>query len=261
MSERDAAPEAPAPTPADWYLDFFKGSWLELQAAMKGDPDLTVREVDWLVAQLRLTEGARVLDVPCGTGRHAVELARRGYEVLGVDLSPEVLAAAAERVAEAGVTSLEFHQADMRNLPRKAEFDGAFCWWGSFGYLGDEGDAAFFAAVAGSLKHGSRFALDVIPLEAYLTHHAKQSLTFVEGVLVGEIRRYDHRTGRNEAEFHHVTDGRHELRRASIRIYSCPELLKMLEATGFEDVEFHSDLDGTEWKLGAGRCHVVATRR
>jgi SAM-dependent methyltransferase len=261
MTADEAPLKESEPTPHDWYLDFFKDSWLEAQAALKGAPELTALEVDWLIERLGLQPGARVLDVPCGTGRHAVELASRGYTVLGVDVSPEVLAAAAERIAEAGVTSLELRQGDMRDLPRKAAFDGAFCWWGSFGYLGDEGDAAFFAAVAGSLKPGSRFALDVVPLEAYLSHHAKQSLTFSEGVLVGEIRRYDHRTGRNEAEFHHVTDGRHAVRHASIRIYSCPELLKMLETAGFEDVEFHADLEGTPWQLGAGRCHLLATRR
>ena len=100
----------------------------------------------------------------------------------------------------------------------------------------------------------------MIPLEAFLTHHANESLRYSEGVLFGEIRRYDHRTGRNESDWHQVAEGRHEVRAGSIRIYTCRELLTLLEAAGFEDVEFHSDFAGNEWTLGAGRCRVVAAR-
>lgn len=246
--------------PSDWYREFFKGSWLQTQAAMKGDPELAAREVGWLVERLELEADMRVLDVPCGTARHSVELARRGLRVLGVDLSTEVLAAAKERLSESGVEGVELLQADMRALPRDASFDGAFCWWGSFGYLEGDGDIKFAQAVAASLRKGARFAIDVIPLEAFLMHHASESLRFADGVLFGEIRNYDPRSGRNESQWHQVANGEHEVRTGSIRIYSCHELIALLEGAGFENVELHSDLEGSEWRLGDGRCRVLATR-
>ena len=64
---------------ADWYRGFFSGAWLAVQAALKGDHDATVRESEWLIEQLGLQDGGRVIDVPCGTGRHAIELAPGAY--------------------------------------------------------------------------------------------------------------------------------------------------------------------------------------
>ena len=86
----------------------------------------TPAEVEFLLDELRLTTGARVLDLGCGTGRHAVELARRGCRMVGVDLSRGMLrqAQAAAQQAHVGV---DWVQADATRFTAPDRFDAAIC--------------------------------------------------------------------------------------------------------------------------------------
>ncbi len=82
----------------------------------------TSGEVDFFEHELAGDRSARILDLGCGTGRHSVELARRGYQVVGVDLSPGQLARAREKAAEADV-GVDFREGDARCLHFSEEFD------------------------------------------------------------------------------------------------------------------------------------------
>ncbi len=130
----------------------------------------TIQEVDFLVDELALEPGHVVLDVGCGPGRHAVELAKRGIGVVGVDISEEFIRVAHERAVEAGVADLvEFHRADARGL----EFDGvadaaiSLCQ-GAFGLGGSPvasdpqnlvADSAVLDGVRRALRPGGRVAV------------------------------------------------------------------------------------------------------
>ena len=101
----------------------------------------TLAEVSFVIEQLNVRQGARILDVGCGTGRHSVELARRGFRMTGVDLSPGMLEQARKAAAEAGV-EVELIQADATQMKLAGEFDGAICLCeGSFGLLSQHDDA------------------------------------------------------------------------------------------------------------------------
>lgn len=100
----------------------------------------TLQEVDFLVAEMGLSPGTSVLDVGCGTGRHSVELARRGYTVTGLDLSTEMLARAA-RAAEAAKVRVEWVHSDATRFSFPRRFDAAICLCeGAFGLLGQGDD-------------------------------------------------------------------------------------------------------------------------
>lgn len=111
----------------------------------------TMSEVEFLVRELRLDPGAVVLDLGCGTGRHSIELARRGYRMVGVDLSRGRLCQA--RAAAAGV-SVAWIQADAKCFAAPDRFDGAICLCeGSLGLAGDgEDPMAHDAAIAFNLS-------------------------------------------------------------------------------------------------------------
>ena len=102
-----------------------------------------------------------VLDLACGEGTFAVELARRGYRVTGVDLSPEMLELAREKAREAGVT-VEFLQQDMRSLDLPWRFDLVTCWYDSLNYLLEHEDLLkTFANVAEVLNPDGLFIFDM----------------------------------------------------------------------------------------------------
>ncbi len=129
----------------EWWRSFFPEGWAEA-LALVFDPETTAAQVDGIERLLELAPGARVLDVPCGNGRMTFPLAEQGYRTTGVDFTQAFLADARGRALDAGV-EVEFVERDMRD-PWTDEFDGAFCYGGSFGYFDDAGNVGFLRAVA-----------------------------------------------------------------------------------------------------------------
>jgi cyclopropane fatty-acyl-phospholipid synthase-like methyltransferase len=138
-SERDpTGPEVTPKLPKDWFnpIARFLGPAYLRNAFTKG----TEQEVEFLVDVLGLEPGQRVLDVGCGPGRHALALARRGIEVVGVDLSPDFVALARDAAAAENLPAT-FTELDVRDLAFDAEFDAAICLCqGGFGLLGGRDD-------------------------------------------------------------------------------------------------------------------------
>lgn len=120
----------------------------------------TPAEIEFLLEELRPPAGARILDVACGTGRHAIPLAARGFQVVGIDLSAGMLEQAQAAAAEAGV-EIEFRQADATEFTIDEPCDAAICICeGAFGLLASDDDPiehplAILRCVAGALKPGS----------------------------------------------------------------------------------------------------------
>lgn len=101
----------------------------------------TLYEVDFLLEELQLAPGARILDIGCGTGRHSIELAKRGYRMTGLDISTGMLAQAQAKAAAAGV-AVEWVHGDATSFSFATPFDAIFCLCeGSFGLLSAGDDA------------------------------------------------------------------------------------------------------------------------
>ena len=118
----------------------------------------------------------RVLDAGCGPGRHALELARRGISVVGVDTSPDFVALGR---GEAGDLPVEFHEADIRELRYDAEFDAVLCLCqGGFGLLGgDDGELDVVSRFAAALRPGGRLALSAFS-SYFVVRHLEPGETF-----------------------------------------------------------------------------------
>jgi SAM-dependent methyltransferase len=142
----------------DWTKSFFRN-----EIFTPGSPEAVAAapaEAKFLWKVLDLKKGSRVLDVPCGTGRHAVRLARRGASVLGVDITEAYLREA--RRAAGKLPNVRFMRGDMRRIPLENEFDAAINLWTSFGYFADPADdLKTLRAVARALKPGGLFLIDL----------------------------------------------------------------------------------------------------
>jgi len=127
----------------------------------------TLAEVDFLVAEFELRPGASILDMGCGTGRHAVELARRGYRVTGVDLSAAMLAQARQAAEAAGV-EVEWVRCDAARFRAEKAFDAAVCLCeGAFCLLGAdddpvERDLGVLKNISAACKPGAPFVLTAL---------------------------------------------------------------------------------------------------
>ena len=249
-----------AEAPADWYRSFFAGP---ASSSGSGRPteDQTRQEADFVQEALRVEPPARLLDVPCGGGRHSLALARRGFAMTAVDLSSEFLAAARSQPQE-GVTPIAWEEREMRDLPWASAFDGAFCLGNSFGYLDDEGNAAFLRAVAAALKPGARFVLDTgYVTDALLPNLQERSWYDLGDLIMLAQRRYDPITGRLHVEYQWIRDGHVVKRSMSARLSSYRELHSALEQAGFTDVQGYSSLSREPFRLASPRLLLIATRR
>jgi len=222
---------------------------------------LTDAQVDFVVRVLELADGARVLDLCCGHGRHAVRLAQRGYRVTGLDISAYHLRLAASAAREAGVEAAWVH-GDMREIPRAAgRFDAVINMFTAFGYFDDEEEnQRVLDGVARSLRKGGRFLIDTLNHDYLMrVFRERDWQSRPDGSLTLERRRYDVRTGRIANEWTYVAaDGKRRQHRFSHRVYTYLELVEMLSKAGLGVVRSWGNFDGSELTMESPRMIVLA---
>jgi len=220
---------------------------------------VTVQEADFLETALELTRGAKLLDIPCGHGRHAIELAQRGYRVTGVDLSLDALDRARESAAE-----VDWRRGDMRELARlnlpPERYDAAYCFGNSFGYLDAAGIAAFLADVARVLRPGGRIAIDTgVTAESILpTLLAKRWHRLGDITMLSETN-YVAEESRLDINYTFIHQGAEDTRPSSSYIFTAAELKRFLGRAGFQAVTMSGGLTGEPYRLGTPRL-VIAGR-
>ena len=243
----------------NWWENFFHGVALDFWRAAISE-EQTRAEADFIQKQLCLAAGSKVLDAPCGNGRLSIQLARSGHQLTGIDIAPEFIAEAIGKASATGV-AIAWHERDMRKLPWTNEFDGAFCFGNSFGYLEDEENAEFIHALSRSLKTGARFVLDAPAIaECILPHFQPSRSIELGGITVSIEHRYDHAQGRMFNDFTFRRDGVDDMRPSSQRIYSYHELTELLLAAGFEVVNAYGSLAEEPFKLGTPRLLLVSQK-
>ena len=247
-----------------WWEDFFSGSALDFVRDSR-DEEQTQEEADFLQQALGLPQGAKILDVPCGAGRLSLEMASRGYRLTGVDISLPLLEAARGE-AETQRLDIDWEHRDMRDLPGSVngpgEFDGALCFWSSFGYFDQQGNADFLSAVSAALKPGGRFILDTPLVETRLPEmEAEPRVWWRVGDLYAlEERRFDHVNSRVESEWTFVQNGQIEKKSLSLRLYTYRELCSLLDDAGFGNHQAFGALDLEPFSLGSTWLYLVSTK-
>jgi SAM-dependent methyltransferase len=170
----------------------------------------TEQEVEFLLAQTNIAPGARILDVGCGPGRHSLEFARRGYEVVGIDISEEFVRVAQASAREEQLDRVTFSRMDARKLQDDGalndSFDLVVCLCqGGFGLmLSPAEDLAVFAGLARALRPRGTLVLSAFNAYFQIRHHHEADFDAQTGVghertsvknPAGEVREVDLWTG------------------------------------------------------------------
>ena len=244
-----------------WWEDLFNDDFIRTMAKIT-DADIS-REANFIEESLGCEAGATILDLACGTGRHAVELASRGYQVVGFDLSLAMLARASDE-AQDRKQKINFVQGDMREMTFEETFDGVFSWNTSFGYFEDEKNAAVIAKVHRSLKKGGQFLLDVVNRDCVIRQAPSLAWFEGDGCICMDEMQIDFITSRMRVKRTlMMDDGRTKEIEYSIRIYSLHELGKMLHDNGFRvaEVSGGTGTPGVFFGCEAPRTLILAEKR
>jgi SAM-dependent methyltransferase len=242
--------------PADWWRHFFEGLAVRFWDAALPEW-MTAEDAAFLWKHLGLRAGSRVLDVPCGSGRLTRPLAAAGCRMTGVDISAEALATA--RAGDGA--AIRWVEAEMRDLPWREEFDAAFCFGNSFGFLDDGGDAEFLAKVAAALLPAGRFALDYgQTAECVLPRLEPRQEGEIGGFHFVEETRYDPVAGRIENRFTFARDGETETKLASQRVYALSETTRLLENAGLSVRRLFGSTREEPFSAASPRLLVVAEK-
>lgn len=243
--------------PSDWWKDFFEGLAIDFWGAVI-PPEATAEDAAFLWKHLALRPGARVLDVPCGQGRLTRVLADRGCAMTGVDISERALASAREAPGGGGI---RYRKAEMRDLPWPGEFDAAFCFGNSFGYLDDRGNAEFLRSVGRALRPEGRFALDYgQTAESVFPRALPNEEADIAGFHFGEQTRYDPLNGRIENVFTFARGGARETKLSSQRVYTVRQVLDLLADAGLEPLAHFGSPAEESFGLGSTRLLLVAEK-
>lgn len=221
-------------------------------------------EVDFLEQALGVGKGADIIDLGCGTGRHAVELAARGYtRVTAFDLSLPLLIRGADDSQRRGL-KVNFVHGDLRELDRQEQYEAAYCLGTSFGFFDDETNRRVLQSMCRALRVGGRLLLEVVNRD-YIVRGLPARLGWEgEGCLVLEEVDFNFYTSRLHNRRAVVfMDGRHVEHLISIRCYSLHELGKLLHHAGLRvlEVSGHWAHRGRFFGSDSAALIVLAERR
>ncbi len=228
-----------------WYEELFENyaETYETEVYTKG----TIGEIDFIEKEIKHDKSKKILDIGCGTGRHSIELAKRGYNVTGIDLSECMLEMAKQKAKEAKV-KVEFIKADARYLKFEKEFDlaliiceGGFCLMET-----DEMNYMVLQSASRSLKQEGKLILNTLNGLFPLFHSVKDFINSnsVDGISQGNT--FDLMTFR-EKSIIEVTDDDGNIKKIKCdeRYYVPSEITWLLKSLGFKKVDIYG------CKLGA----------
>ena len=245
-------------SPDDWVRTYYTGEYLDSVAGIL-TPERTADEISFIVDQTALRPPARVADFGCGHGRHSLELAQRGFEVIGVDVNELPLSLA--RQAASPELPVTFVQADYR-VPPPGPFDLVISLFGSFGFGSESEDAATLRAWCASLDDSGWMVLELWHRDAIVSRFVpRRTWRASERLEVDEQRRFDPLSGRIHVRYEYdYADGRRIGHQLAVRLYTAAEIRQILGSAGVGVVRLFGSLRGDPYSTSARSMVIIARK-
>lgn len=201
----------------------------------------TIGECDFIEQEINHNKNFKIIDIGCGTGRHSIELAKRGYSITGIDLSESLLEKAIAKAKQNGL-HINFLRHDARNLPFENQFDAAIMMCeGGFPLMEtDEMNFEILKNVSRSLKNKSKFIFTTLNGLFPLFHSINDF--HAEGVIEGNAtynsRNFDLMSFRDYNITKVVDDnGVEKELECNERYYVPSEITWLMKTLGFTKIE------------------------
>lgn len=248
------------PGAEEWWEEYFDRDFIRIYRDWL-TPERTAGEVEGILEMLDLPEGARVLDLACGWGRHSIELARAGFRVTGLDLS-ETLLKRARRRAEAAEVEVEWVRADMREIGREGEYDAVLSLYSSLGYfLSDEEDLRVLRGAREALRPGGWLLLETMHRDHIVADYADRDWwETADGATVWVEREFDAVEGISREWLRWRKGEETGEKEHAIRIRTATEWDSLLRAAGFQPVDWWGDWELAPFVHSSDVLIVVARR-
>ena len=221
------------------------------------------QEVDQLVSLLKLQPKSTVIDVCCGVGRHALELARRGYDVTGIDRTKSYIQSCREAAYREGL-DVSFVLADAFSAHLGNRFDAAISMFTSFGYYDDEfRNVGLVRNLCSSLNPNGSLLVQIVGKEVLARDFREHDVYEHEDGTLG-IQKRSVRDGweRLDSEWTLIRSGELLWKGAlSYRLYSGSEMKQLLLGAGFHEVGIYGNLAGAPYDNTAQELVAVAVKR
>ncbi len=225
----------------EWWKDFFE----DFTPAFGMIPARQSNaQANFFVKKLNLSKGKSFLDCPCGMGRIAFPMAKKGIRVTGIDITQPYLDKIALRNTKLKLPIKTIKQ-DMRRITFTNRFDAAGNIWSSLGYFPKESDNQLVVKkLYNALKPGGRAVLHMINRDFILSEFIAQGWQDIGKLRLLHTARLDLETSRVFNKWHFVQDGEEVIHETNMRVYSYHELVTLMEKAGFVDIEGFSSTKG-----------------
>jgi SAM-dependent methyltransferase len=244
-----------------WWEEFFNDDYLRTVRPPK--PEQVVRQCNFLEFSLGLKKGATILDVGCGLGLQAVELASRGYLVVGLDLSLPMLSRAADEAQDREI-KMNFLHGDMREMSFDGAFDAVLCLGTTFGYFDDDANRQVLERMKRALKPQGLLLLDVVNRD-FVVQGQPNALWFEgDGCLCMEETQFNYITSRLHVKRTVIVeDGRQRENEYAVRLYPLHEVGQLMHQMGFRvaEVSGMEATPGVYFGATSPRLIILAERR
>jgi len=205
-----------------------------------------------------------ILDLCCGTGRHSIILQKKGWNIVGMDLSKNLLTIAKLRISEAGV-KLPLVRADMRHFPFKSEvFAAIINMFTSFGYLPSESeDIKSLLEVIRTLKKGGRFLLDLANRDHIVKNFRERDWAEFKPYYLLERRSLDLKNSKLTSQWTLIQKGSGDIKsiQHEVRLYTLTRMEQLFKEAGLILKEVYGGYEKQEFNLDASRMIAVAQKR
>lgn len=231
-----------------WFHHWFNRDYLKLYSHR--DPKEALGHVDFLTRSIDLRGDEKILDLGCGMGRHSIELAKKGFEVVGVDLSSYLIKKGQKELENFPNVKAKLIVGDMFHIVDMEPFDVVINMFTSFGYFPDDGEnARVFEVVKNQLKPGGKFFLDYLhPFQVI-----RDLKDFEDKVLDGEKIEISRRIEGDRVIKTIVFSDPERKYQEKVKLYTRDQIEGMLSAYSLKVLDVWNDYEGNPWREDGDR--------